>query len=159
LTIIEGGFMTIGEELEGVHLRNALGEAMRLATEVNRYLDKTAPWKTIKTDKQAAARSIYCALRAIDSLKILFSPFLPYSSEKLHGFFGYTQPLFGEQRVLALKDEMGEHKALTYQNDLATGRWEPSQILPGRMLEQPQPLFIKLESKIIEEERARLGNK
>jgi methionyl-tRNA synthetase len=54
---------------------------------------------------------------------------------------------------------MGEHKALTYNNDLATGYWKPSEILPGQILKQPQPLFKKLEPSIIEEERARLGIK
>ena len=63
---MEDGFETVARELEAVHLRAALGEAMRLAGEVNRYLDQTAPWSAIKTDRQAAARAVYVALRAIE---------------------------------------------------------------------------------------------
>ena len=99
LATIEAGFASVGGELEKVHLRAALSEAMRLATEVNKYLDREAPWQSIKTDKAAAGRAIYTAIRAIDSLKILLAPFLPFTSERLHEFLGYTQPLFGTQQV------------------------------------------------------------
>ena len=156
---INGGFETVGDELEAVHLRGALGEAMRLATEVNKYLDTTAPWTTIKTDKQAAGRAIYTALQAIDSLKVMLSPFLPFTCEKLHGFLGYTTPLFGEQYLETRTDALGEHKVLRYNAEKATGRWEPGDLEAGRALNQPAPLFRKLDVKIVEEERARLGKK
>ena len=57
---------------------------MAVAREVNRYLDEQAPWFQIKQDRDAAARSVYVALRAIDSLKTLTNPFLPFSSQQLH---------------------------------------------------------------------------
>jgi len=158
LRMVEDGFESVGRELETVHLRAALAEAMRLASEVNRYLDQTAPWTAMKTDRQAAARAVYVALRAIDSLKILFAPFLPHTSEKLHTFFGNTSPLFGTQSLVPLKDRLGEHTALRYHPETATGKWEPSRLQPGQAIQQPSPLFKKLEHKIVEEERARLGN-
>ncbi|NPV86786.1 MAG: methionine--tRNA ligase [Anaerolineae bacterium] len=157
LTMVERGFETVGQELEAVHLRSALGECMRLATEVNRYLDQAAPWKTIKTDKMLAARAIYTAIRSIDSLKVLFAPFLPFSSEKLHTCLSYARPLFGEQKVIAVQDGLGEHRALTYDPQGAIGEWKPSQLEPGRPLQPPQPLFRKLDAGIVEEERSRLG--
>src|SRR5512139_555750 len=104
LASIEAGFQTVGRELEAVHLRAALQEAFRLAGEVNKYLDTSAPWFEIKTDRQAAAKSVYTALKAIDSLKILFAPFLPFTSERLNGFFGYENPLFGEQYIETVAD-------------------------------------------------------
>jgi methionyl-tRNA synthetase len=36
-------------------------------------------------------------------------------------------------------------------------RWEPSELKPGQKLNEPAPLFKKLDEGIIEEERARLG--
>jgi methionyl-tRNA synthetase len=147
----------VAREMEAVHLRAALSEGMRLASEVNRYLDQTAPWTALKTDRQAAARSVYVALRAIDSLKILLAPFLPFSSEKLHSFFDYDGPLFGTQSTEVRSDSLGEHTVLRYHGEKATGRWQPSQLLPGSPLNQPGPLFKKLDVKIVEEERARLG--
>jgi len=64
-------------KFEAVHLRAALMEALRLAAEVNKYLDQTSPWITINQDKPAAGRSIYVAMRAIDSLKVLLHHFYP----------------------------------------------------------------------------------
>ena len=157
LTSIEDGFKTVAAEMEAVHLRAALSEAMRLASEVNKYLDTTAPWQSVKTDKAAAGRAIFTALKAIDSLKILFAPFLPFTCDRLNGFLGNTGSLFGTQNTSLVKDDLGEHTVLRYDPSGATGKWEPSQLKPGQVFNQPQPLFRKLEPKIIEEERSRLG--
>jgi methionyl-tRNA synthetase len=158
LATIEEGFQTVGEQLNAVHLRAALSEAMRLAAEVNKYLDTASPWFEIKSDKEAAAKTIYTALRAIDSLKTLLSPFLPFTSERLHTFLGYSYPLFGEQITDSQEDALGKHAVLRYLPDKAAGKWEPSQLPPGQELLQPSPLFRKLDEEIVEEERARLGN-
>ncbi len=143
--------------LDGVRLRAALNEALRLASEVNKYLDQSAPWFTIKKNKPAAATSIYTALQAIDSLKVLFAPFLPFSSERLHTYLGYSQPLFGEQFVETIQDSLGEHVVLRYRKGQASGCWEPSRLIPGGILREPAPLFRKLDASIVDEERARLG--
>jgi len=156
LAAIEAGFQSVGRELEAVHLRAALQEAIRLASEVNKYLDTSAPWFEIKTDKEAAAKSVYTALKAIDSLKIMFAPFLPFTSEKLNGFFGYETPLFGEQYIETVTDSLGEHTVLRYRG-VDRVQWKPSELKPRTKLNQPAPLFKKLEESVIEEERARLG--
>ncbi len=156
LNVVEEGFKTVAQEMEAVRLRSALGETMRLATEVNRYLDQAAPWKAIKIDRQAAARSVFTALKAIDSLKLLFAPFMPFSSEKLHAMLGYDQPLFGSQFTKTVEDELGEHTVLSYDGSQASAVWGASTLKPGTRLGTPEPLFKKLEEKIVEEERARL---
>ena len=160
LAVIENGFSTVGAELEAVRLRSALGEAMKLATAVNVYLDVNAPWSTVKTDKDGAAKTIYTALRAIDSLKVMFSPFLPFTCERLHGFLGYDSPLFGEQFTEDVTDSLGTHKVLRYRDVGQIGNlpyWRPSELKPGQRLNQPGPLFKKLEESVAGEERARLG--
>ena len=129
-----------------------------MATEVNKYLDQAAPWKEIKVDKEAAGTTIYTALRVIDSLKILFAPVLPFTSEKLHIFFGNTEPIFGEQAVEEQQDDLGAHNVLRYFPDKATGSWEPSKIQPGMAFQKPTPLFQKFDNSIVEEERERLRN-
>ncbi len=156
LATIENGFNTVGAELEAVRLRSALGEAMKLATAVNVYLDVNAPWTAIKTDKDSAALTVYTALKAINSLKVMFSPFLPFTSEKLHTFFGYETPLFGEQYIEEIKDSLGTHNGLKYRG-VEGMQWKPSELKPGQKLNQPGPLFKKLEESVVEEERARLG--
>lgn len=159
LATIESGFQSVGALYDAVKLRDALKECLRLATEVNRYLDANAPWTAIKTDRESAARTIYTALRAIDSLKLLFAPILPFSSEKLHGFLGYPTPLFGAQYTEEVQDSLGAHTVLRYRPaEAETGvQWQPSQLQPGARLNPPAPLFKKLDEKLAEEERARLG--
>ena len=51
LNEVEEGFETVARRMEAVHLRAALAEAMRLASEVNKYLDQTAPWQIVKRIK------------------------------------------------------------------------------------------------------------
>jgi methionyl-tRNA synthetase len=156
LRSIEAGFQNVGEYLETIKLRAALQEAFRLAATVNQYLDQMSPWQAIKTDKNSAGLTIFTALKAIDSLKILFSPFLPFTCETLNGFFGYKTALFGEPYTETVKDSLGDHLVLKYRGD-ENVRWIPSQLKPGCKLNQPAPLFKKLEESVIEEERARLG--
>jgi len=124
---------------------------------VNKYIDKTSPWFEIKNDKSAAAKSIYTALRAIDSLKVLFAPFLPFTCERLHTFLGYSQPLFGSQFTESRNDKLGEHIVLRYRPGVADRQWTPSQLKPGQALSEPAPLFRKLDPKLADEERRRLG--
>ena len=158
LATIEGGFASVGQELEAVHLRAALSEAMRLSTEVNRYIDANAPWTSIKTDRQAAALTVYTALKAVDSLKVLFAPVLPFTSEKLHVIFGYETPLFGEQYVQNVNDTLGEHTVMRYKAPAEAGvAWKPSQLQPGQSLNPPAPLFKKLDEAVAAQERAKLG--
>lgn len=157
LATIEGGFTSVGDLLEAVKLREALKETFRLATEVNRYLDANAPWQAIKTDRAAAALTIYTALRAIDSLKVLFAPFLPFTSQKLHQIFGYATPLAGEQYVEEISDSLGAHTGLRYKAGENGNTWQPSQLQPGAPLQQPEPLFKKLDAAVVEMERGKLG--
>jgi methionyl-tRNA synthetase len=156
LKTIENGFNVVGAELEAVRLRSALSEAMKLATVVNVYLDVNAPWSAFKTDKDAAGKTVYTALKAIDSLKVMFSPFIPFTSERLHGFFGNETPLFGEQFTETVKDSLGEHTVLRYK-PVEGLQWKPSDLKPGQKLNQPAPLFKKLEIDVIDVERGRLG--
>jgi methionyl-tRNA synthetase len=155
---VEAGFEGVGALLGAVKLRAALSEAMVLARAVNAYLDR-APWfGVIKEDRQAAATTVYTALRAIDNLKVLLAPFLPFTAEKLHHMLGYEGQLFGDQRIETYHERERSHQALIYDPGPATGRWEQSHLPAGQRLHKPEPLFKKLDKGLIEAERARLGN-
>ena len=155
---VETGFDQVGELLASCHFRAALGDVMDLAREANRYLEEKGPWFQIKEDRQAAGTTIYVVLKTIDSLKVLFAPFLPFSSERLHRYLGYEDQLFGEQYTDTFEEDNGRvHEALCYDGSDARGAWRPSDLPAGQSLRQPEPLFESLEEEVIEEERARLG--
>jgi methionyl-tRNA synthetase len=65
--------------------------------------------------------------------------------------------LFGEQATETVTDSLGKHTVLRYLPETATGKWEPGQLPPGQKLQQPAPLFKKLDDEIVEQERSRLG--
>jgi methionyl-tRNA synthetase len=158
LETVAGGFESVGGLLEGVRLRAALAEAMRLAREVNVYLDG-APWYgVIKEDRQTAATTVYTALQAITYLKTMLAPFLPFTAQTLHEMLGFEGQVFGEQRIEVFEEETRPHEALTYDGSAAVGRWEPERLPPGQSLPKPKPLFKKLDpEKVVEQELARLG--
>jgi methionyl-tRNA synthetase len=155
---IEAGFVPIGELVAGCQFRAALREVMALAREANRYLEGKGPWFQIKEDAEAAGTTIYVALKAIDSLKVLFAPFLPFSSERLHEYLGYEGTLFGRSYTDTFEEEGGRvHETLCYDPSGATGAWRPSELSPGQALRESEPLFKKLDESVVEEELARIG--
>ena len=159
LATIRNGFSTVAEKIEAVELKAAMGEAMGLATEVNKYLDTHAPWFEIKADRVEAEKSVFTAIQAIDWLKLMLAPFLPHISESLNTILDYDLPLFGESLSYDVEDNLGTHKVLTYDAGL-TGkedRWVPTNLVGGRSFKQPVPLVKKLDHSMVEEERARLG--
>ena len=157
LSQIEGSFESIGGRIDRCQFRDGLREVMALAREVNRYLEEKGPWFQIKEDRQAAATTLYVALRAIDSLKVLFAPFLPFSSQRLHEYLGYEGRILGEPVICEFEEEHRRHRALCYAGIGAAGRWAPSELPIGQTLRRPRPLFKKLEESIVGEELARMG--
>jgi len=113
--------------------KGAVKEAMSLAQEANRYLDEQAPWKTIKTERETSAKSVYTVLSVLAALKTVFYPFLPFSSEKLHSFLGFD-------------------------GSVKEAGWKVQFLPPGQKLRQPQPLFVKLDEDIVAKESSRLGS-
>ncbi|HUS84219.1 MAG TPA: methionine--tRNA ligase [Anaerolineales bacterium] len=154
---IDAGFDRVGALIEEVKIRAALQETLSLAREVNGYLDR-APWfGVIEEDRQSAATTVYTALRAIDSLKILFAPFLPFSSEQLHESLGFDEPIFGEQNIVTYEESERPHEALIYDGTSATGQWTPSNLEAGHRFRKPGPMYRKLDESVIDEERERIG--
>jgi methionyl-tRNA synthetase len=149
-------FQTVTDLLEGVKLKAALTEALALSQLANQYLSEHEPWKLVKTDRARAATVLYTALRTIDTLKLLLSPFLPNTSQQLHELLGYTDALSSFPHVEdALAPDGSPRQVLT--GSYATGAtWALSELPAGRELQAPVPLFKKLEESVAAEELERL---
>jgi methionyl-tRNA synthetase len=128
---VEATLVEAGEHLDACRFRAGLTTALGLAQEANRFLDETAPWKSLPDDRPAAARSLYTALCVINGLKVAMSPYVPFSSERLHSYLGFDGP-FGEDG------------------------WRLVRPPAGQAMREPVPLFTKLEPSVAEEEEARL---
>lgn len=58
----------------------------------NQYLDKTQPWKLIKTDRDATRRVLYDLVEQLRVTAILLKPFLPRTGETIYRSFNFPQP-------------------------------------------------------------------
>ena len=129
---VDRAFDAVGAEIESVRLRAALGEAMAVAQEANRYLDGRAPWQAVKADRESAADTLCTAVNVVSGLATLLQPFLPFSSGEAWRLSGH-------------------------EGEIEAAGWRRSEAQPGTPLPEPAPLFRKLDSSIVEEEEARLG--
>ncbi len=155
---VDDGFDRIGELIESSKFKAALNDALALAREVNQYLSDEAPWAKLENEPERAGTILYTALRAIDSLKILMTPFMPHSSQRLHELLGYEGWIAGPLEFREVEEDDGlTHSVLTGDYDRWIGRWEPSRLPPGQKLLEPEQLFTKLDPEIVvAEEIARL---
>ena len=120
LAEVDGGFSVVGHNIANCHFKDGLNAAMAVARAANRYFDEQAPWKQIKTDHEGAATTIYVTLQILSGLHVMLSPYLPFSSQKLHEYLGF-------------------------EGDVSAGQWHIYEVPAGRALPSPAPLFPKLE--------------
>ena len=121
----------VADSIEVRQFRRALNQAMELARIGNRYLDSEEPWRTVKSDPEKAAKTLWTALNVISTLRTVFFPFIPFSCDKMHDLLGFD-------------------------GATATDGWKRRVVVPGSSLPKPSPLFKKLDPSIVEEEKARL---
>ncbi len=114
----------ISDCFEKYKIRDGVNEIMNLARDGNKYFNDTEPWKTIKSDKERCGTTLNICLQAIYTLAELFSPVLPFSSDKLFKMLN-AQPV--------------EWKDCGKQ-----------QLKAGHKLNQAEILFPKIEDEKIE---------
>jgi methionyl-tRNA synthetase len=120
LAVLDEGFSTVGQLIAGCHFKEGINAAMGVARAANRYLDEQAPWKQIKVDREGAGTTLYVMIQVLSGLRVLFCPYLPFSSQELHEYLGFV-------------------------GEVSKSRWENTEVEAGRTLPKPAPLFPKLE--------------
>ncbi len=123
LAEVDRGFTLVGHNIAQCHFKDGLIAAMAVARAANRYLDEQAPWKQIKVDPKGAGTTIYVMLQVISGLHVLLSPYLPFSSQKLHHYLGF-------------------------EGDVGNVGWRTTMVPAGIKLSVPSPLFPKLEEVV-----------
>ena len=141
----EAALARVAEQLEQARFQNALKLAMAMAAKVNVYLGTEQPWHSIKTDRERAGTVLYVALRCVDNLKTTLTPFLPFSSQKLHGMLGYDDVIAPQPDVREHSEDGVAHMVITGDYGEPLDRWRPSALEPGRKLPEPQALFKRLD--------------
>ncbi len=80
---IKTGHEKVTKLLEEYCFKAAQETIFELARSCNRYLDEKAPWITRKNDMETTKVTLAYALKAIYSLTVMLSPFLPLTAQKL----------------------------------------------------------------------------
>jgi len=142
---VEDALGFVAQQLQEARFQNALKSAMGMAAKVNVYLGTEQPWQSIKTDRERAATVLYVALRCVDNLKTMLTPFLPFSSQRLHEMLGYDDMIAPQPSV----EDAGDHRIITGEYE-SQDRWHPSTLEPGHKLPAPAPLFKRLD-EVLEE--------
>jgi methionyl-tRNA synthetase len=156
LATVRAGFTSVGELIEKHRQKAAIGEAMRIVAEVNKYFSEQAPWK-LKDDPARMGTVLHVALQAVSDCNILLTPFLPHAAQKIHELLGGTGVHAPMPSIVEVDDLDGGPSYPVLTGDYGVGaRWEPVPIEAGRPLQPPAPVFRKLDESIVAEELARL---
>jgi methionyl-tRNA synthetase len=155
---LAAGFAAVGAHIEAARFKAALNEAMQLARGVNVYVNDQAPWSLLDSDRERAATVLYVCLHCIDSLKTMFTPFMPFSSQTLHELLGHDGYIAGPLEFREVEDEDDTHVVLTGDYASWVGSWGPGELPARQKLREPKPLFRKLDpDKVEAEELERMG--
>ncbi|MDP1677849.1 MAG: methionine--tRNA ligase [Bacteroidota bacterium] len=121
--------------IEQFKFRDATMEMMNVARAANKYFNDSEPWKSFKTNPEQCGTTLNICLNIVRSLAVLFSPVVPFSSDKVFKMLNQNSIVDNEQWMNA---------------------GEP-QLLDGHQLGQSEILFTKIEDTTIEQELSTLG--
>jgi methionyl-tRNA synthetase len=156
LATVRAGFESVGALIGKHRQKAAIGEAMRLVAEVNKYMSESAPWK-LKEDKERMGTILYVTLQAVSHLNTMLTPFLPHAAQRIHELLGGEGVHAPMPSIVEVEDLDDGHTYPILTGDYTVGaRWEPVELPAGRPLSAPTPVFRKLDPSIIDEELARL---
>ena len=141
--------------------KQAIGEAMRVVGEANKYLSDTAPWKLKNEDPERMKTVLHVAAQAVSDCRTILSPFLPFSAQAVHETFGGSGTVSGMPQIREVDDLDGGPGYPVLMGDYRRGEtvsaWASTPVVPGTPVAQPTPIFTKLDDSVVAQELARLS--
>ncbi|EYR63110.1 methionine--tRNA ligase [Actinotalea ferrariae CF5-4] len=158
LATVRAGFDTVGGLIARHRQRQAVGEAMRVVGEVNKYVTDTAPFKLKGEDeRERLATVLHTAAQAVWCCNTLLAPFLPHSANAVHRTLGGDGDLMPMPRVVEVEDLDDGHPYPIITGEYSTTPpWAFTDVPVGAPVAKPTPIFTKLDDSVVEEELARL---
>lgn len=68
---------------EELKIKDALDSTMTFSSNINKYFQDNAPWKSINEERKRSATVLYIIANQVKDLGILLSPFLPQTSDSI----------------------------------------------------------------------------
>ena len=170
LDAVEAGFASVGDLIAQHRQKAALGEAMRLVGEANKYVADTQPFKLKGEDPATQARLatvLHTLAQAVTDLNLMLSPFLPHAANDVDRVLGGSGRIAPMPRIEEVDELDPDHLPEAFDGrtgyPIITGDyshvrpWESSAVVPGTPIAKPRPVFAKLDESVVDEELQRLG--
>jgi methionyl-tRNA synthetase len=113
--------------MQDYEFKGAVDAVMSLAAYGNTYIQGSAPWKQVKTDRAAAAQVIKNCIQITKALALLIEPAMPAKAQECWAMMGYTDSVAAHPLTEAVSD------------------------VPSRSIPVPKPLFAKMEDTQVAE--------
>ncbi|MBO0843681.1 MAG: methionine--tRNA ligase, partial [Nocardioides sp.] len=160
LDAVGGAFETVGELIEKHRQKAAIGEAMRVVGEVNKYVSDLEPWKLAKReeDRERLGTVLHVMAQCVSDLNLILSPFLPFSANEIDLALGGKGQVAPMPRIEETEDlDTGKPYPIITGDYTSTPSWERHPIVVGTPVAKPTPVFRKLDASVVDEELERLG--
>ncbi|MFO0876390.1 MAG: methionine--tRNA ligase [Gemmataceae bacterium] len=116
---------TVRGHIEACRYNQALQAIVQeFLTPTNQYLETNAPWKLVKTDKEAAKRVLFNAVQSLRIAAILLKPFIPQSAEAIYTSFNFPQA-WAEVRYEDAAQLLAQPDDLRVTAELVDGKVKP----------------------------------
>jgi methionyl-tRNA synthetase len=116
---------TVRGHVEGCRYNQALQAIVQdFLTPTNQYLEANAPWKLVKTDKDAAKRVLFNAVQSLRVASILLKPFIPKSAEAIYTSFNFPKP-WAEVKYADAAELLAQPDDLRVTAELVEGKVKP----------------------------------
>ncbi|WP_439625224.1 methionine--tRNA ligase [Gemmata sp.] len=116
---------TVRGHVEGCRYNQALQAIVQeFLTPTNQYLEANAPWKLVKTDKDAAKRVLFNAVQSLRVASILLKPFIPKSAEAIYTSFNFPKP-WAEVTYADAAELLAQPDDLRVTAELVEGKVKP----------------------------------
>ena len=168
LDAVEAGFASVGDLIAQHRQKAALGEAMRLVGEANKYVADTQPFKLKGEDPATQARLatvLHTLAQAVTDLNLMLSPFLPHAANDVDRVLGGAGRIAPMPRIEEVAELDPEYLPEAFDGrtgyPIITGdyqdapTWGRHPVTVGTPVAKPTPVFTKLDESIVEAELAR----
>ena len=120
----------IEEQIDTIHISNALAEIWNLISRANKYVDETSPWVLAKSDdnedKEKLDSVMYHLAESLRKIAILLNPFITHTSNKMFKQLGILDENLKTWTSLEKYDLINENT---------------------KVVEKGEPLFMRLDQE------------
>lgn len=144
-------FKKLEKAYEEFHFRDVAALTMRIARSANRFLTDSEPWKVMKTDRDAAARTMALSVNLCYTLAVTWYPVIPHTANRIYAMLGFRETLDDALKngsiswEMAKSPQLAKGHRLSAQSEILFKKIDDEDIAPE--LEKIERLLAEIERK------------